>query len=78
MERNRISQEIINIVEDHLCPEQKVEEIDDFEKDLNCDSLDMLEINMKVEEYFNISIPEEILVSFTYVKDMVNYVDANI
>ena len=38
---------------------QKIAESDVLEDDLGCDSLDMVEIAMNLEDHFDISIPED-------------------
>ncbi|MBQ7973120.1 MAG: acyl carrier protein [Lachnospiraceae bacterium] len=45
--------------------------------DLGADSLDAMELNMALEEAFEITIDEEALVNFKTVKDVVDYIDAN-
>lgn len=45
-------------------------------EDLGMDSLDAVELNMALEEAFEISIPDEDLVKFATVADIVNYIDA--
>lgn len=43
--------------------------------DLGADSLDAVELNMALEEAFGISIPEEALVNFVTVQDIVEFID---
>ncbi len=45
-----------------------------FEDDLGCDSLDMVEMGMEVEDAFELTIPDDHLNTFTTVADLVNYV----
>ena len=47
-----------------------------FEEDLGADSLDAVELNMALEEEFNLSISDEVLVNFVTVKDIVEYIDS--
>ena len=48
-----------------------------FKDDLGADSLDAMELNMALEEAFDITISEDALVNFKTVKDVVDYIDAN-
>ena len=45
--------------------------------DLGADSLDAVEVNMAIEEAFDISIPDEALADFVTVGDIVTYIDNN-
>lgn len=45
--------------------------------DLGADSLDAVELNMALEEAFDITIPDEALAEFVTVKDIVDYIDNN-
>jgi acyl carrier protein len=44
--------------------------------DLGMDSLDAVELNMALEEAFEISIPDDVLAGFVTVEDVVNYIDS--
>lgn len=44
--------------------------------DLGMDSLDAVELNMALEETFEITISDEDLVKFVTVADIVNFIDA--
>lgn len=44
--------------------------------DLGMDSLDAVELNMALEEEFDISIPDEVLAGFVTVEDVVKYIDS--
>ena len=44
--------------------------------DLGMDSLDAVELNMALEEAFDISIPDEVLAGFVTVEDVVKYIDS--
>ncbi len=48
-----------------------------LKEDLGLDSLDAVELNMALEEAFNLSIADEDLAKFVTVKDIVDYIDAN-
>ncbi len=45
-----------------------------FVKDLEADSLDMMEVVMKLEEVFGISIPDKEAQEITTVKEAVDYI----
>ena len=66
------------IVDTICCNEEEVVLTADIKEDLGADSLDAVELNMALEEAFKISIPEEDLVNFITVEDIVDYIDKNI
>ena len=45
--------------------------------DLNLDSLDSVELIMSAEEEFGIEIPDEDVMNFKTVNDIVNYIEAH-
>ena len=49
-----------------------------FIDDLNLDSLDMVEMMMKMEEEFGIEIPEEKTEDLKTIKDVMDYLKANV
>ncbi len=49
----------------------------DFTKDLNADSLDVVEFIMALEEKFDIKIPDEEAEKIKIVQDVVDYIVAN-
>ena len=51
---------------EQILPEHRLEE------DLGCDSLDLVEITMEVEEHFDISVPEDVADEINRVNDIVN------
>ena len=46
-------------------------------KDLGADSLDILQLLMKIEDMYGIVIPDEELADFDTVGDVVNFLDAH-
>lgn len=64
------------IVETISCEEDKVALETALGEDLGVDSLDAVELNMALEEAFDISIPDEELAKFVTVQDIVTYIDA--
>ncbi len=70
-------EKVKEIIVDTLgCDEGAVVLEADLKDDLGADSLDAVELNMALEEEFNLSIPDEALVNFVTVKDIVEYIDA--
>ena len=65
------------IVDTICCNEEDVVLTADTKEDLGADSLDAVELNMALEEAFKISIPEEALVNFVTVQDIVDFIDNN-
>lgn len=59
--RERVMQEVKQIVGEHMniAPEQ-IQESSHLENDLGCDSLDVVEITMKIEEHFDITVPDDL------------------
>ncbi|MDD4290882.1 MAG: acyl carrier protein [Clostridia bacterium] len=47
-------------------------------KDLNADSLDIVELLMTLEEQYNITVPEEKAVEMVTVGDVVKFIEENI
>jgi acyl carrier protein len=50
----------------------------DLVHDLGCDSLDVVEIVMDIEQEFNFAIDDEKASDFTLVRDIVNFLQAEI
>ena len=46
-----------------------------IEKDLVADSLDILQLLMRIEDQYGIVIPDKALATFTTVADVVNYLE---
>lgn len=65
------------IVETANVNEEDVKLEANLKEDLGLDSLDAVELNMALEEAFNLSIADEDLAKFVTVKDIVDYIDAN-
>ncbi len=58
----------------NVTPEQVTMEAK-FQEDLGADSLDVVELVMKLEEEFNIQIPDEDAEKITTVADAVKYIE---
>lgn len=53
--------EVAKIVGGHMgIPPENIRETDALEADLGCDSLDVVEIAMLVEEHFDLDVPDEL------------------
>lgn len=63
------------IVETINCDEELVTLEASLKDDLDADSLDAMELNMALEEAFNITIAEEELENFITVNDIVTYIE---
>jgi len=55
--------------------EDKVSIETSFSADLNADSLDIVEVLMKLEDKYGIEIPEEMARNLCTVKEMVDYIE---
>ncbi len=75
MTREEILTKLRAIVSEQLdVPEDKVTEDARFQEDLGADSLDVVELVMKLEDTFGIEIPEEDAEKIQTVKDAVDYI----
>jgi len=64
--------EELNVTPEQVTPEAR------FQEDLGADSLDVVELVMKIEEKFNIEIPDEDAEKIRTVKDAVEYIESKI
>lgn len=60
--------DVMSISADEVAPEKTM-------KDMNVDSLDMLDIVTSLEDHYGIEIPDDALDSIKTVEDAVNYLD---
>lgn len=65
------------IVKTLSCKEEDVTLEASITEDLGADSLDAVELNMALEEAFEISIPDEALAEMETVSDIVEYIDSH-
>ncbi len=49
----------------------------DIAKDLNCDSLDVVEILMSIEDEFSVEIPDEEIENIKTIGDLAEYIEAH-
>ena len=61
------------LIEELLLPEEEIKEDSHIVDDLGADSLDMVEIVMRIEEEFDMEIPDKEVVKLLKVKDFVDY-----
>jgi len=67
-----------NLVAEHLCISvDKVTEQADIVRDLNADSIDLVDMITTMEDEFGISIPDEKLSSLKTVGDIVKFIEEN-
>lgn len=56
-------------------PAEKITPQSLIKKDLGADSLDILQLLMRIEDQYGIVIPDEELATFNIVQDVVNYLE---
>ena len=71
-------EKVKGLVADHLCiSEDTITENSDIVRDLNADSIDLVEMIMTLEDEFGISIPDEKISSIKTIADIVNFIEEN-
>ncbi|PAF45729.1 acyl carrier protein [Helicobacter sp. 11S02629-2] len=74
-----IFQQVAELVSQNLSVDlEAVKPESEFVKDLNADSLDVVELIMALEEKFNIEIPDEEAEKIKKVSDVVDYIAKNV
>ena len=68
-------EKVKEIIKDHLNPEVDITENSKIIDDLKADSLDSVELMMKLEENFGITIPDEDVEKIVTVGDAVKYIE---
>ena len=72
-----MKEKVIKLVSDATKVEaSKISAETNFVEDLNLDSLDIVELMMKMEDDFGIEIPEEDAEGLKTVKDVVSYLES--
>ncbi|KAK6932862.1 Phosphopantetheine binding ACP domain, partial [Dillenia turbinata] len=72
---DRVLKQVIGLVKEFgTIDASKVTEKADFQKDLNLDSLDRVELVMAIEQEFSIEIPDEKADKLTCCVDVANYI----
>lgn len=71
-------EKVKSLVADHLCiPADSIADNADIVRDLNADSIDLVEMVMTFEDEFGISIPDEKLSSLKTIEDIVKFIEEN-
>ncbi len=70
-----MTEKIIEIITNQLMPDSEITLASSMTDDLGADSLDIVEIMLAIEEEFNVNIPDEVLIEFKSVGDLVAYVE---
>lgn len=73
-----IEQKVLNILCNYNGLNKSEVHLEDTFDDLYMDSLDFIEIIMKCENEFNISIPDEACIKIKKVQDLVNYIKEHV
>jgi acyl carrier protein len=71
---NSLEEKLIDIVKKQLTIKNSSINLDSKFKDINADSLDIVEIALKVEDEFNIEIPEDNAENIETIRDVVEIV----
>ena len=66
------------ICEQLAVDEEEVALYSNMYDDLYADSLDMVDISMKIEDEFGVWIPDDVLLTISTVGDFVDYIDDNL
>ena len=74
IEKQDTTQKIIALIAEKLNIDQSMVKAEVMLQDLGADSLDMVEIIMKLEEQFSIEINDEEAEKLTNVQEVINYV----
>ncbi len=74
IEKQDIEKEVTMIIAEKLTIDSKIITIQSTLQDLGADSLDMVEIIMKIEEHFNIEIDDDEAEKLMNVHDVIEYV----
>lgn len=70
---------VIKLVAEHLdIDPSKVKKESKFQDDLGADSLDQVEMVMRIEEEFGIDIPDESAEKIVKVSDAIDFIDAQL
>lgn len=59
--RDDVLKEVIQIVAEQMAVQpERIRDGDSLVGDIGCDSLDIVEISMEIEEHFDVSVPDEL------------------
>lgn len=69
--------QVIEIIADELSVDAaNIKEDTRLKEDLNVDSLDVVELVMRLEETFDVAVSDEAAAKLTTVKDIVSYIES--
>lgn len=76
---NEVTEAIHTIIGNHLgVPVSDIKDESYFQDDLNADQLALADIVVSLEEKFSIKIPQEEIIKFNKVGDIVTYISENL
>jgi acyl carrier protein len=74
-----VFEKLKTLIAEHIeVDESDISESSDFYADIGCDELDFIEIQLAVEDEFDISIPDADAEKITTVGELADYIKANI
>jgi acyl carrier protein len=73
--KEKIAEKVFGIVAEQLVPKEDIANDKSFIKDLQADSLDIVELVMEFEDEFKIGIPDEDYEKIMTVGDAVKYIE---
>lgn len=60
LSRDQVLADVKRIIAEHMeMAAERIRDGDDLERDVGCDSLDVVEIVMEIEEHFDVTVPDE-------------------
>lgn len=72
-DRSEVLQGVLEIVAEQMGMDpMKISPRDALQEDLGCDSLDIVEITMEIEDHFDISVPDEVSNDMKTIGDVTN------
>lgn len=73
-----VTEKVFKIIHDHLGVDLSKLSLDmNIQKDLDADSLDVVELIMALEEEFDINIPDEVAQKLRTPKDICDYIESH-
>ncbi len=76
---NELYEKVVKIISKELdIDEKKFKPKSNFVDDLGCDSLDTVEIVMKIEEEFGISIPDDVAEKIHTVEELTDFIEGQL
>lgn len=72
-----VFEKVVKIIEEELATDKEITMDTNLREDLNADSMDAVQLVIRFEEEFGITIPDEKILEFTTVKKIVEYIENN-